>query len=166
MPRQHIADMPGTDEVDKVDEVEQDFVVIPAMLRAARGAYGDAVRARLAEAGFEDLPRNGPYVISGIANRGGTPATVVRELRISKQAASQLIDTLVLRDYLERRTDPEDRRRMGVRLTERGRVGALAAAGAVEGIEASLAKLVTGDELRALRTALAAYRVIREESGD
>jgi broad specificity phosphatase PhoE len=55
---------------------------------------------------------------------------------------------------------------MGVRLTERGRVGAQAVAHAVAGIEAALSELVTADELRALRTALAAYRVIREESGD
>ena len=44
-------------------------------------------------------------------------ADVVASLGMSKQAASQLIDTLVLREYLERRIDPEDRRRMGVRLT-------------------------------------------------
>ena len=44
-------------------------------------------------------------------------AELAASLGLSKQAASQLIDTLVLREYLERRIDPEDRRRMGVRLT-------------------------------------------------
>ena len=43
------------------------------------------------------------------------------------QAAGQLVDTLVMRGYLERQTDPDDRRRLVVRLTERG---AEAAAGA------------------------------------
>ena len=48
-------------------------------------------------------------------------ADVVASLGLSKQMASQLIDTLVLREYLERRNDPVDRRRMEVRLTGRGR---------------------------------------------
>ena len=52
---------------------------------------------------------------------------------------------------------------MGVRLTEHGHVGALAAAGAVEGIEASLAKLVTGDELP--RPAHRAGHVSRDPGG-
>lgn len=124
----------------------------------------------LAEAGCEDVPRNGVFVLTDLSTDDdgsfSPQADVVASLRLSKQAASQLIDTLVLRDYLELRTDPEDRRRMGVRLTERGRIGAQATAQAVEGIEANLAQLVPADELRALRTALAAYRVVREQSGD
>src|SRR5271170_4737621 len=107
--------------------VNPDEVVIPALLRAARGAYGHAVRTRLAAGGFDDLPRNGPYILGGMANHGGTAGSLIRELGVSKQAASQLIDTLVLRGYLEREVDAEDRRRMTIELTERG----LAAAAAV-----------------------------------
>lgn len=146
-------------------------VALPRLLREARDAYRGAVRRALAEAGCDDVPRNGVFVLTDLATADdedsfSPQADVVASLGLSKQAASQLIDTLVLRDYLERRTDPEDRRRMGVRLTERGRVAADAVAAAVEGIEASLARLVTANELRALRTALAAYREIREESGE
>jgi DNA-binding MarR family transcriptional regulator len=89
-----------------------------------------------------------------------------RPLGLSKQAASQLIDTLVLREYLERRNDPEDRRRMGVRLTDRGRTAATAIQTATDAIDATLAHLITADELHGLRAGLAAYRVIREQSGD
>jgi putative CocE/NonD family hydrolase len=46
---------------------------------------------------------------------------VIGLLRRGKQASGQMIDTLVVRGFLERQTDPEDHRRMGVRLTERGR---------------------------------------------
>jgi DNA-binding MarR family transcriptional regulator len=146
-------------------------VPLPQLLRVARDTYRAAVRQALADVGCDDLPRNGVFVLTDLAtdavNDSFSPqADVVASLGLSKQAASQLIDTLVLRDYLERRNDPEDRRRMGVRLTERGRVGAEAVAQAVAGIEAALAELVTADELRALRTALAVYRVIQAESGD
>src|ERR1700683_3459709 len=140
-------------------------VPVPSLMREARGVYREAVGQALAAAGCDDVPRNGAFVLAGLDQSMPEPkfspqADVVASLGLSKQAASQLIDTLVLRDYLERRTDPEDRRRMGVRLTERGRVGAEAVAQAVAGIEAALAELVTADELRALRTALGAYRVI------
>ena len=87
--------MPSAPETDEPDEV-----VIPALLRAARGSYGHAIRARLADAGFEDIPRNGSYVLGGMVNHGGSAGGLVRELGVSKQAASQLIDTLVLRGYL------------------------------------------------------------------
>jgi DNA-binding MarR family transcriptional regulator len=90
-------------------------------------------------------------------------ADVVASLGLSKQMASQLIDTLVLRDYLERRNDPVDRRRMEVRLTGRGRTAADAIQQATDGIEAALSKLVSAEELRGLRAGLASYRAIREQ---
>ena len=97
-----------------------DDIVIPALLRVARRAYGHAVRELVAEAGFDDMPRNGPFVLGGMANRGGTAAGLIRELGITKQAASQLIDTLVLRGYLEREVNADDRRSYRLRLTEAG----------------------------------------------
>ena len=57
----------------------------------------------------------------------------MRQLGVSKQAASQLIDTLVLRGYLERRVDPEDRRRINIEATERGRAAGEAIAAGVQG---------------------------------
>ena len=91
-------------------------------------------------------------------------ADVVATLGLSKQAASQLIDTLVLREYLERRNDPVDRRRMEVRLTARGRTAAIAIRRATDDVEASLAQLISADELRGLRAGLAAYREIRRRA--
>src|ERR1700753_3843995 len=92
-------------------------VSLPSLMREAREFYGAAVRQALADAGCDDVPRNGAFVLAGL-NRSGSEtrfspqADVVASLGLSKQAASQLIDTLVLREYLERRIDPEDRRRM------------------------------------------------------
>src|ERR1700760_3955979 len=98
-------------------------IALPALLRHARNTYGSAMRRGLAEAGFDDIPKNGLYVIGGLAlGAGDVPlGQLVRELGVSKQSAGQLIDTLVLRGYLERAVDGEDRRKLTITLTERGR---------------------------------------------
>jgi DNA-binding MarR family transcriptional regulator len=140
-------------------------------MREARDAYRDAVRRALSGTGCDDIPRNGSFVLVGLDHQAPEPAfspqaDVVASLGLSKQAASQLIDTLVLREYLERRVDPEDRRRMGVRLTDRGRAAAIAVRTATDAIDASVAELITADELHGLRAGLAAYRVISERSSE
>ena len=144
---------------------------MPQLMREAGDAYRDAVRQALAGAGCDDIPRNGAFVLASLDHHAPEPAfspqaDVVASLGLSKQAASQLIDTLVLREYLERRSDPEDRRRMGVRLTDRGRGAAIAVRTATDAVDATLAQLITADELHGLRAGLAAYKVIRERAGD
>ncbi len=52
-----------------------------------------------------------PFILGGMESPGVSAGDLIRQLGVSKQAASQLIDTLVLRGYLERATDPSDRRR-------------------------------------------------------
>jgi DNA-binding MarR family transcriptional regulator len=142
-------------------------VPLPLLMREARDAYRDAIGRALAEAECDDIPRNGAFVLVGLDRGAPEPAfspqaDVVASLGLSKQAASQLIDTLVLREYLERRADPEDRRRMGVRLTDRGRIAAIAIQTAIDRIDAAIAHFITADELNGLRAGLAAFRVIRE----
>ncbi len=86
-------------------------VGIPVLLRHARNTYGSAMRRALADAGYDDIPGNGLYLIGGLAlDRADIPlGQLIRELRISKQAAGQLVDTLVTRGYLERSMDKDDR---------------------------------------------------------
>ena len=99
-------------------------VAFPALLRAARRTYGSAVRAALAEAGCDDMPRNGSYVVGAIDRTGAPLSQIITELGVSKQAAGQLVDTLVARGYLDRSPDPDDRRRLTITLTERGHAAA------------------------------------------
>jgi DNA-binding MarR family transcriptional regulator len=138
------------------------------LMRKAREVYRDSVQQALESAGCDDLPRNAVVVLGGLEHSSQEPAfspqaDVVASLGLSKQMASQLIDTLVLRDYLERRNDPADRRRMEVRLTARGRTAATAIHTATDGIEAALSRLITADELHGLRAGLAAYGHIRDQ---
>jgi len=136
------------------DELDHEPPVLPALLRAARGAYGDAVREQLAAGGFDDMPRNGPYVIGGAANHGAPIPGLIRELGVSKQAASQLIDTLVLRGYLERRPDPEDRRKIVIDLTERGEAAAAAVQTGVQEVDLELADAISPEQMKGLRIGL------------
>jgi DNA-binding MarR family transcriptional regulator len=144
-------------------------VPIPTLMREARDVYRDAIRVALVGTGCDDIPRNGALVLAGLDQSAPDPAfssqaDVVASLGLSKQAASQLIDTLVLREYLERRNDPEDRRRMGVRLTTRGRIAADAIQGAVEAIEGAIAQMISTRELRGFRAGLGAFREIAQRS--
>jgi DNA-binding MarR family transcriptional regulator len=133
-------------------------VVLPALLRHARGAYGVAMRDALEGAGYDDLPKNGLYVIGGLAmGAGGVPlGQLVRELGVSKQAAGQLIDTLVLRGYLDRTVDAEDRRKLTVTLTARGKAAAAIQAGAREKVDAALLERVGAENIKRTRRTLAA----------
>lgn len=142
-------------------------VPVPQLMREAREVYRDALQRALDDAGCDDIPRNGLLVLAGLDPRPPEPAfrpqaEVVASLGLSKQAASQLIDALVLRGYLARRNDPTDRRRMEVCLTARGRSAAVAIRTATDAIDASVARLLTPDELHGFRAALGAYRAIRE----
>ncbi|MGO9079168.1 MAG: MarR family winged helix-turn-helix transcriptional regulator [Streptosporangiaceae bacterium] len=136
-------------------------VATPALLRAARRTYVRAVNARLAQIGYTDLPRNGPFILGGMATPGGSATDVIDALGVSRQAASQLIDTLVSRGYLHRDTDQADRRRMVLRLTERGRAAGMAVRAGVADIDGTLARVITPAEMAGLRAGLIALAGIR-----
>lgn len=139
-----------------------DDVPIPALLRASRGAYGHAIQRRLLAAGFDDLPRRGPFVLGGMASQGASAGDLVRQLGVTKQATGQLIDTLVVRGYLDRRPDTDDRRRMIVGLTPRGRAAAAEVREAVSSVDADLGRRIAPEELAGLRAGLVALCAIRE----
>ena len=141
----------------------EDEAAIPALLRGARGSYAAAIGVQLAAAGFDDLPRNGGFVLGGMANFGGSAGDMIRALGVSKQAASQLIDTLVLRGYLAREVNTQDRRRMVIGLTERGRAAAKAVRAGIEEIDGELAKMISPAQLEGLRAGLEALAKIKDQ---
>jgi DNA-binding MarR family transcriptional regulator len=132
--------------------------VMPALLRHARYTYGAAMRRALAQAGFGDIPRNGLYVIGGLAlGVGDAPlGQLIKELRTSKQAAGLLVDALVMRGYLERTVDKDDRRKMIVALTERGKQAAAAQAVARKKVDDELIARVGLDDVVCTRRTLTA----------
>ncbi|NID15822.1 MarR family winged helix-turn-helix transcriptional regulator [Luteibacter yeojuensis] len=133
-------------------------IVVPALLRHARGTYGTAMRRALGDAGYDDIPENGLYVIGGLAMGAGDAPVgrLAQELRISKQAAGQLVDALVVRGYVSRESDPTDRRKLIVTLTGRGRDAAAVQGAARDRIDAELLARLGDTGLRALKRGLGA----------
>jgi len=142
------------------DVRDLDGIVLPALIRAARSTYAAAIRDRLAAGGFDDVPANAPYVLGGMVNQGAPAAELLRSLGTSRQAQSQLVDTLVLRGYLVREVDAADRRRIVVEPTERGRAAALLVGEAVAGVETELAAAIGAGGVHALRVGLLALAQI------
>ena len=145
------------------DEPRYDQMGIPGLLRGARKAYGSVVRQAFAEAGFDDMPRNGAYVLARVYDDRAALATLTRDLGISKQAVSQLIDTMVMRGYLDRTPDTEDRRRMLLTLTPRGAAAATVSWQAATGADEELERRLTADGVAALRAGLVTLCEMAEE---
>jgi DNA-binding MarR family transcriptional regulator len=142
------------------DQPAADEVGLPGLLRAARAAYRHAVSEAFAEAGFDDIPRNGAYVLARTYDNTAQLTAMTRELAISKQAVSQLIDTMVMRGYLQRVADTDDRRRMVLTLTPRGEAAAMAAWHAVSAIDEELEGRLPPGGMASLRAGLTALAEI------
>jgi DNA-binding MarR family transcriptional regulator len=153
-----------TESTPAADQPAYERMGFPGLMRAARRAYAGAVRRAFADAGCDDLPRNGAYVLARVYDSAAPLAGLPGQLGISKQAASQLIDTMVMRGYLERVPDTEDRRRMLLHLTERGDAAAAVAWQAASKVDEELARRVTPDGIEALRAGLIALCQISAES--
>jgi len=109
-----------------VQQRSSEELSMPALLRHARLAFAVSMRRALEKAAYDDIPHNGLYVIGGLASQSRTSplGNLIEELQLSKQAAGQLVDTLVRRGYLKREVDPVDRRRLTIALTSKGRAAA------------------------------------------
>jgi len=141
-------------------------LALPVLLGAGRMTYGRAIRAGYAEAGFDDIPKLGPRLLGGILRFGGSVGSagdVARDFGVSKQAASKLIDTLVIRGYVERGVDPEDRRRLALELTERGREAAEVGWRATERVDRELEEAVGAAAVAQMRQTVGALIALRDE---
>lgn len=136
---------------------------LSALLREARTAIRRAVRSALEGAGYEDLPANGPYVMSATSVAGVPLSVIIERLGLSKQAAGHLVDLLVLRGYLDRQVDPEDRRRLVVLPTDRGAAAAEVIRQTMELLEAKLVAVVGDAALQTTRRTLASLATIDGE---
>jgi DNA-binding MarR family transcriptional regulator len=119
------------------------------------------MRAQLDAIGIDDLPRNGAFMLAGIANTGGLRGDLPSELGITKQAVSQAIDILVTRGYLDRGPDADDRRRITLTLTARGYQAIEAVVEGVDSVDEQLRERVGDDRVDAMRKALMALAQIK-----
>lgn len=129
---------------------------LAALIRGARTTYALVIHAPLAEAGFEDIPRDGVFAISAINQSDVSAGDLGRRMGVSKQSVSQLLDTLVLRGYAERSVDPLDRRRMRLTLTERGTRAAAICRDAIDRVERRIVETVGPSYVEHTRVTLTA----------
>lgn len=138
------------------------YLSIPELMRVARGSYRQVIIVELTRGGFEDLPRNGGFLLSYLANGDESIEEMIHGLGVSKQAFSQLVDTLVLRGYVTRDINPQDRRRMTLALTDRGRGAAEAIFTATKAVDEELSRRLSKAEMTGLRRGLAVLGEIKE----
>ncbi len=146
-----------------------DHASMAVLLRHARASYASSMRIALSKAGYEDIPKNGLYVIGGLARQAaGHPlGELIRELKLSKQSAGQLVDTLVTRGYLSRDVDENDRRRLKIGLTARGRAAAKVVGTAGKAVDAELlCRIGPKDVERARRTLLVLIDMGQEQDAE
>lgn len=126
------------------------------------------MRAALADAGIDDLPKNGAFILAGIDASGGPRTDLPRELGVTKQAVSNVIEALVAKGYVERNPDPDDRRRIVLELTDRGQAAVDALLQGIEAVDGELRDRVTSERSDAMRAGLLALSQIkgaRQEAG-
>jgi DNA-binding MarR family transcriptional regulator len=85
------------------------------------------LRTELGRRGFDDLGRSDGYVLRALQVASLTVTELAGQLAVSKQAASQIVEDLCRRGYLQRRPDPADARAWRLALTGRGEGVLLAA---------------------------------------
>jgi len=141
-------------------------VVLPVLFGAARESYGRAIKVALADVGCGDMPRSGSRLIGGIARNGQPMRELIEDMGVSKQRTGQLVDVLVDRGYLTRETDPTDRRRLTIDLTDRGKVAASAIREAVDRLDAALEADVGPDDVATMRRVAGALVALNDPHFD
>ena len=145
-------------------DLDREQYATPTLMRSARGVYAQAIRSHLHAIGIDDLPRNGVFILTGIDASRGPRQDLLSELGVTKQAVSQLVDLLVNQGYLERGPDPDDRRRVALKLTERGEQVVEASVRAVEAVDRQLSERVAPEQVAAMRAALIALTEIKVDA--
>jgi DNA-binding MarR family transcriptional regulator len=91
-----------------------------AALLAAAASLVDGIHAGVAARGFGDLRPTHGFAFTKLSHGEATVSELATHLGITKQAASQLVDELVTKGYVERRRHPDDARARLVALSEKG----------------------------------------------
>lgn len=80
----------------------------------------DRGRVELAARGYEDVRPMHDFALHAILDGADTASALGRRMSVTKQAAAETIGTLEARGYVEREADPNDRRRIRLRVTGLG----------------------------------------------
>lgn len=95
-------------------------MALSAALLAVAGGLTQRIHEGVVARGFEGLRPAHGFAFARLAPDGATVTDLAVHLGVTKQAASQLVDEMVRKGYVERRPHPGDARARLVVLTGRG----------------------------------------------
>jgi DNA-binding MarR family transcriptional regulator len=130
-------------------------MALSAALLAAAGELTQRIHEGVVARGFEGVRPAHGFAFARLAPDGATVTDVAAHLGVTKQAASQLVEELVRKGYVERRPHPGDARARLLVLTELGWACTRAAEEAAADAVRAWAEVLGEGEMRALRTRLA-----------
>jgi DNA-binding MarR family transcriptional regulator len=136
-----------------VDPQEPDFVILMA---AAYRAMTERLDAELLARGIEGMRPSYGYVIRAVHAEQPTVNRLAALLDVTKQTASKLADDMIRGGFLERRPDPDDRRRVRLGLSERGEAVRRSALETSRKLERELAQAAGAGTVPAAREAMMA----------
>ena len=129
------------------------YFTIPELMRVARGSYKRAVDVQLAADGLEDLPTGSGFLLGYLIDEESAAGKMER-LGIKQAEFRKLVDTLVLRGYVARATDPASGA-VSLSLTGRGHAASDATAAGVTFVDEELERRLSPAEMAGLRRGLA-----------
>lgn len=130
-------------------------VPLAARLLAAAEWFNSALRQRLADRGWPAISRNQSQVFTLLGVEGASQSDIARGLDITRQSAHTLLRQLSDLGLVAERTDPRDRRKVRVHLTEEGERFAADAREVLADLEGTLTRRIGDEAVVALRAALA-----------
>jgi DNA-binding MarR family transcriptional regulator len=107
------------------------WVTATAVLRLSTRLIHE-IQAGVTAAGFDDVTPLHGFAFARISEGGTTTADLAVHLGVSKQAAAQLTQRLVVAGYVDRRVHPSDHRARILKLTDKGHACTQAARSAAE----------------------------------
>jgi DNA-binding MarR family transcriptional regulator len=133
------------------DEANAGRIPLPTLLTQAKDITIDLLHQRLGDGGFQGIRYRHGSVFRFIDEEGSRLTVLADRAGLTKQAIGELVDELERLGYVERATDPQDRRAKLIRLTERGAAGQAAAARILADIERQWELHLGRDRITALR---------------
>jgi DNA-binding MarR family transcriptional regulator len=82
--------------------------------------FADQTTVELAKRGYDDIRPVHDFALHSILSGAADASQLGRAMSVSKQAAAKTISVLEERGYVVREVDHDDRRRMRLRVTQRG----------------------------------------------
>ncbi len=137
------------------------YTSIPELMRVARGSYKRAIDAQYAARGIDDVPNPGGFMLAYLASGEQAIPQLIEGLGIRKREYSQFVDSLVLRGYITRHTDPKGGR-VSFALTDRGRAAAEAILEGSRIVDEELKRRLSATEIAGLRRGLAVLGEIKQ----